>query len=115
MEFSNALEFVDTFGAHMTSRQIQQQFGITRGGADRLAAKCGITPLDQPLHIPGLEHLPGLPDFATTRTWVGGTWFRIDCAKAGDSPGYRSLLIHLSRHRDDDAPEPEDTHAEQDS
>lgn len=105
MKFSNAYEFMKVFGPHMTAGQLQQQIGITRGGIARLAAECEVVPLEQPLLIPGLEHLPGLPDFATTRTWAGGTWYRIDCEQAGDSPGYRSLLIHLTHQRADEAPE----------
>jgi len=36
---------------------------------------------------------------ATNRAWAGGTWYRIDCEKAGDSPGYRSLPIQQSKRR----------------
>ena len=115
MEFKNATEFISVFGPCSASKRMAQALGLSIHSYQRRAIKCGITPPSNVEPIPGLDHLPGLPDFATSRTWAGGTWYRIDCEQSADSPGYRSLLIHLSQQSADRATEPEITHAEEDS
>ena len=105
MQFQDAYEFVKVFGSGMTLKQLSHRIGISTTSAARLASACDVLPLKLPLTAPGLDHLPGLPEFTVTRTWAGGTWYRIDCRQAGDSPGYRSLLIHQSKQNRDDTPE----------
>lgn len=46
--------------------------------------------------IAGIRQLPRLPGFTESRAWHGETVHRIELSKAGDSPGYRSLLSHKS-------------------
>lgn len=102
MHFSDAHEFVKVFGAGSTSARLGQAIGISSKTATRLAQEHGQTPIKAEKLIPGLEHLPGLPSFCKSRSWRGGTIHSIDCRISGDSPGYRSLLIHQSCRQDDE-------------
>lgn len=96
MRFKNPQDFLDVFGATCSTRRLGEVLGLPAKVAARLAKQRGIKPLTSKAHIPGLEHLPGAPSFMETRQWAGGTIHRIDCRVSGDSPGYRSLLIHRS-------------------
>lgn len=103
MNFSNVNEFLEVFGSSSTPARIGNALGVTPKTAIVLAKKHGHTPMRSAKQIPGLEHLPGLPSFAKTRTWAGGIIHLIDCNTAADSPGYRSLLIHQSSiYQEDD-------------
>lgn len=96
MKFNTIAEFLDVFGSSATAARLGQALGISPKIAASMAKKRGLTPPRSEKPIPGLEHLPGLPSFATTRKWARGITHRIDCRISGDSPGYRSLLIHQS-------------------
>lgn len=105
MHFQDAYELVKVFGPRATARTLSKATGISARTLVRLAAESGITLRNTIEPISGIEHLPGLPNFTESRAWRGGTVHRIDLSKAGDSPGYRSLLIHQSGvqgHDDED-------------
>ncbi|WP_162989506.1 hypothetical protein [Comamonas sp. lk] len=110
MQFSDPFEFLKVFGSGTTASRLGQAIGVAPKIAARMAKQSGKTPLRSEKPIPGLEHLPGLPDFAITRrTKAGGTVHQIDCNEAGDSPGYRSLLIHRCAMHCEDEPEEDET------
>ena len=96
MHFQDAYELVRVFGPRATARTLSKATGISARTLARLATESGITLRTSIEPITGIEHLPGLPNFTDSHAWRGGTVHRIDLSKAGDSPGYRSLLIHQS-------------------
>ena len=96
MHFQDAYELVKVFGPRATASTLSRATGISARTLTRLATESGITLRTSIEPITGIEHLPGLPNFTDSHAWRGGTTHRIDLSKAGDSPGYRSLLIHQS-------------------
>ena len=105
MHFQDAYELVRVFGPRATARTLSKATGISARTLVRLATESGITLRTTIEPIAGIEHLPGLPNFTESRAWRGGTTHHIDLSKAGDSPGYLSLLIHQSGvkgHDDED-------------
>ena len=111
MRFQDPFEFLRVFGSGATAARLGQTIGVSPKIAARMAKQNGHTPLLCEKPIPGLEHLPGLPSFAvTSRTCAGGIVHQIDCTTSGDSPGYRSLLIHRSALHCDDEPQEDEDH-----
>lgn len=102
MQFPDAYELIKVFGPRGTARTLSKATGISARTLARLATESGIALRTTIEPIAGIEHLAGLPNFTESRTWRGGTVHRIDLSKAGDSPGYRSLLIHQSGVRGQD-------------
>jgi hypothetical protein len=111
MRFQDPFEFLRASALAQCAARLGQAIGVSPKIAARMANKTATRPQPES-PSPAWSTCQGLPSFAvTSRTpGAGGTVHQIDCTTSGDSPGYRSLLIHRSALHCDDDPQEDENH-----